>query len=217
MSNGDSSSVFRHPLVVSTVGIALSALVTLMLVPRLTRVWQDRPRELELKGALVQQAAESATTTVNASRALARSPTAARPGSPVYVQTKGAWLVASGVVAAELATYFPGAPETAWANYTSRVADYLFLSAGRKTNERRVAVLRLKTYLAPVARDSASRASFLFRDIRWELLAGERGTARFISDFDELGELLVIQGETVNRQLIGARARGFSHGFWIFR
>lgn len=169
-----SSSVaaLRHPLLV----LAVSASLTLLLIPAITRVWQDRPRELDLKNRLVAQIAESATTTVNRGRELAREP-GDRRGR--HFPAKGSWLVASAVVAADLATYFPAKTRAAWGDFTNRMVDYLLLSSARSARARQRATDRLEAYLTPLGgTNRKTRAYFLVHDIQWKHIAGGAGAVR---------------------------------------
>jgi hypothetical protein len=49
------AKALRHPIVVGAVLALLSGLLASLLIPALTRVWQDRPKELALKRELVER------------------------------------------------------------------------------------------------------------------------------------------------------------------
>jgi hypothetical protein len=61
------STALRHPVVVGALLAVFTGIFASVLVPSLTRVWQDRPRELALKRDLVTRISREATRAVDAS------------------------------------------------------------------------------------------------------------------------------------------------------
>jgi hypothetical protein len=53
------SSAVRHPIIVGVVLTVVSALVASLIIPSITRAWQDRPRELALKQSLIDEIASA--------------------------------------------------------------------------------------------------------------------------------------------------------------
>src|SRR5438552_85306 len=58
---------FRHPLVIAVLAAAFSAL----LIPQVTRQWQDRQREQDLKQSLLEEISTTSTTAVRQGISLA--------------------------------------------------------------------------------------------------------------------------------------------------
>src|SRR6478609_6041343 len=68
----DMAGVFRHPVVAGITLAVVSGILASLVIPSLTRVWQDRPRELELKRSLVEEVSQSVTNTLVSTRVRAR-------------------------------------------------------------------------------------------------------------------------------------------------
>jgi hypothetical protein len=78
-----SSSFGKHPLVLVVLGGVFSAL----LIPQITREWQDRQREQELKQSLLEQISTSATTAVRQGNSLVGAcvEPSSKPAAPAEV------------------------------------------------------------------------------------------------------------------------------------
>ena len=72
VSKGSRLAALRHPLVVGALLTVITALIASVVVPALTRSWQDRPRELSLKRELVARVARAAATTVQGGKQIRR-------------------------------------------------------------------------------------------------------------------------------------------------
>lgn len=120
-----------HPLSLLIVGAAVSSLV----VPALTRGWQDHQKELEVKTNLVSEIAEAATRFF-----VAVQFAELRAASQRHEDFDAAyrdWEVKSAVIASKLRAYFPGrVVEVDWEAYTAFAARlYTLATATGKEKE----------------------------------------------------------------------------------
>jgi hypothetical protein len=143
---------FKHPLVL----LALGGLFTAILIPQVTREWQDRQSEQEIKRTLLEEIASSATTAVRQANSLAAAcaePAAEPPsgdaqrvcapltpseavraaggeaGEPIgeiYAVLRNSWLIRRATARSRITTYFPGV-YSCWYSYERAVADYIGL------------------------------------------------------------------------------------------
>jgi hypothetical protein len=140
----------KHPLVL----LVLGGVFTAILVPQVTRQWQDRQREQELKQSLLEEIATASTTVLRQGIALTQACTAperpedarrvcARTPPPdllraaggeagedipqVYAALRDSWLVRRSTARARITTYFPDLYRC-WYSYERALADYLSLS-----------------------------------------------------------------------------------------
>jgi hypothetical protein len=118
----------RHPLVIGATLTLLSAVLASVLIPALTRVWQDRPKALALKRDLVAKISQTATAAIIRARYYpAGHPTASiATRDTAYTRTASRWQVDSAAIGSELATYFrTTALPMRWQRYTEAVRGYL--------------------------------------------------------------------------------------------
>lgn len=139
-------------------GVALTSL----LIPAITKQWADRPEELQLRIALIDQIGQSAARTINSARfivsdnlpkAQVRQVECGRNEDSVkchqaineeseqeqdrQIQAKNEWLERGAVVESQLAAYFPGTELAREGKaYINAVRIYLFL-AGDVCGEKR--------------------------------------------------------------------------------
>jgi hypothetical protein len=126
--------LFRHPLVIAVLAAVFSAL----LIPQITREWQDRQREQDLKRSLLEEISTSSTTAVRQGISLAGGQTQAAGGkegeaaSDVYATLRNSWLIRRASARSRIIVYFPKL-YACWYFYERAVADYLSLSPPRGT------------------------------------------------------------------------------------
>jgi len=210
----DMAGVFRHPVVAGITLAVVSGILASLVIPSLTRVWQDRPRELELKRSLVEEVSQSVTNTLVSTRVRARD--LGKGWNPdrhrVYNETTQTWLLSSANIGAQLTTYFPDSVTT-WRTYERIVHDYLvyaFNAAAGPAGKRIAAAQRKKvaTHLRVV--------SFLDPNAEQEKhtwLAGQ--PADPFVDVNEISKLLLFERDQLTSEIVDSGASGFSHGFWI--
>jgi len=201
---------FRHPLVVGAGVAAASAVFASLLIPSITRVSADRPKELELKRGIVSDIATSSAQALTRGLALARKDYALASGGSsgkrltAYRKVTGDWLESSGALDAELITYFPKSHAEQWERFANAVGWYLSL-AGIADHDVRVPASRnLRDYLKPLA------AERRYRKVPW---------MRLETDVDPhwiptIMNLLLAQRNVVVADVVHGEANGFKHSVW---
>ena len=193
-------------------GLALTSL----LIPAITKQWADRPQELELRIALIDQIGESAARTINTARFIvsdnlpdarvrevvcARDPESddcekaineeSRTEQGEQIRAKTEWLQKGAVVESQLAAYFPGTELSRQGKaYINAVRIYLFLASDVCGEKREEATRKLLRYFGEDPDDP-----------RWDDL--------------ELTPEECIQSENLGfREIYGPMGTGFSLGAW---
>lgn len=143
--------LLRHPLLL----LAAGAMLTGLLVPSITRRWQDRQKELEVKTGLVAEMSETFMTIVleiqfvRVRRELRQAGLLAESAEEVaarqakFDDAYHAWEVKSAVTEAKLQAYFPGSdiPEE-WVRVSEAVTN-LYALEGQGDQDREASMKRL--------------------------------------------------------------------------
>ena len=207
-------AALHHPLVVGAALALLSGVLASLLIPALTRVWQDRQKELALKRGLVQRIAKATTSSVYAGR-YAYTPGKVNPivDSRVLRRIGIPWLEASSVLTAELTTYFHGSGALkAWNDYVDTVTRYLQASA---FHQRSVGLAEMRTYFDGVRFDPGSQTETMRRGfVTRTSPTHEYARSQFVNT---VPILLLAERDQLSRRIVDTPASGFSHGWWIFR
>ena len=176
----------RHPLLVGAAVTVIGAVFASLLIPSITQVAQDRPKELELKRTIVEGIAAATATALNRGVALGRGDLQAAGGHAheapltVYRRVYGDWLVAESTLDAEVTTYFSEggarshAAWTSWRALKTGITDFLRLSTLTDSNIRRSS----REYLEGLLRslhDDAERSREVSRDLPRPGHASEAG------------------------------------------
>jgi hypothetical protein len=120
---------FKHPLVIAV----LAGVFTAVLIPHVTRGWQDRQREAEIKQSLLDDISSSSTTAVRQAISLAQESSRAaggeqgEPPGDTYAVLRNSWLIKRASARSRIIVYFPDL-YPCWYSYERAVADYLSLS-----------------------------------------------------------------------------------------
>jgi hypothetical protein len=197
-----------HPLVITLFGAVLAALV----LPPLTRSWQDRQKELELKRDLASQIAKASTVAVR------RGIVAGAPGRKA---ARNEWLVQRSITNAIVATYFPNLADC-WFVYSDSITSFLDLRAKPDKKGQEVESKKGREIESQLeeTRDScgwdeglppAETQRLQTLQERLPPLANLKSSAvpGVVSD---LGELLLIGKDGIIRRIIAEHARGYAHG-----
>jgi hypothetical protein len=141
-TKGSRLAFLRHPLVVGATIAVISAFFASLLIPSITQVTQDRPKELELKRGIVERIAAATGTALGKGRAIASGDlvAAGQPPRAVYRQVITDWGVEGAAVNGEITTYF-GRGDTwqSWITLREGVKRFLELTSvpdTRKRNEK---------------------------------------------------------------------------------
>ncbi len=212
MPRRDSTPVARvlgHPLTITVVGAVLAAVI----LPPLTRGWQDRQKELELKRDLVTQLAQSSTVAVRAGIPSTR---------PTRDAARREWLVQRSVSNAIIATYFPSLADC-WFVYSDGITAFLEMRSASKAAARDH---------EPKGHEIKTKLAITRRTCHWdqglpptEARTLATLTQRVIPKLDGLttaavpgiasdpGTLILIGRDGIIRRIVAAEARGYAHGF----
>jgi hypothetical protein len=211
MAPRDSTPVARvlgHPLTIAFVSALLAAIV----LPPLTRGWQDRQKELELKRDLVTQLAQSSTVAVRAG---------IPSTNPGRTAARREWLVQRSVSNAIVATYFPSLADC-WFTYSDAITAFLEMrSAGNgapRDHEPKGHEIKLKleeTQQSCHWKDGlpqAEAAALAFVQSKVMPRLDTLTTAEVPGIGSHLGTLLLIGRDGIIRRIVAAHARGYAHG-----
>ena len=226
----------RHPLVIAVLAGAFSAL----LIPQITREWQDRQREQDLKQSLLEEISTSSTAAVRQAISLASGHARAAGGAEgedagdIYHAVRNSWLIRRASARSRIVVYFPNL-YACWYSYERAVSDYLSLAVADKTpadeSGRRARVRSLRryvnadfaqSYIDPTAPDGCkplrglpevvqSRFGQLKDATGWTALTSTH-TRGFQAVYAVLGEELIIGMERIITTIVKTPAKGFSHG-----
>ena len=151
----DWDTLLRHPLVTLLAGAILTGLV----VPRITRQWQLRQKRLEVKTALVAELSELVMRFLMAIQFVRVG--AASFSQEAFDEAYRDWEVGSAVFGTRLQAYLPTADLPAeWSRFSESVTDFYALAgtpANQRPRERRAPPSRLGPYLGGEAGDDWSR------------------------------------------------------------
>jgi len=207
------AALLRHPLVVGSVIAAVSALFASLLIPSITQVAQDRPKELELKRQIQDKVATSTAHALTRGVALSRGDALAaggRSGDTVptaYRKVIGDWRVDAAIIDAELLTYFTGSEaQHRWAPFEHAVEAFLQLEAITDQQERQVVARYLRRYLA----SDVPR----YRRIPWDDLALARADPHHWAE--AIQALLLDKRDAIMADISRTQASGFKHSPWSF-
>jgi hypothetical protein len=208
-------AALRHPLFVGLMIASVGALFASLLIPAMTRTWQDRPREIALKRSLIERVSSSSTATISQSRffwtrlvgelgVLVLRP-AARDA--FFSRVGGRWQIESSAIGSELLAYFPDSEIWEdWREYTNAVQQYVEVTAMRTQPEDVLALMFLRAYLQHTrfsGGQEVSRKAFV--------RGGSLDDYQFV-----VGDMLLELRDRFNKRILRTDASGFSHGFWIF-
>jgi hypothetical protein len=203
----------RHPLVVGA-GIALiSGVLASLLIPALTRVWQDRPRELALKRDLVERISSAGTSAVGRGATYAfivetRNPSRTKRIA-FLIPAVRKWSVDGGVIEAELTTYFQAtALPRQWRTYEVAVEDFLRYISRAEVGTHAFLLRDLRDHFRAVRFDDGNADRERRSWTHGESLQGSR---------IELTRLLLAEQDQITRRIVASNASGFSHGVWFFQ
>jgi len=219
----------RHPLVIAVLAGAFSAL----LIPQITREWQDRQREQELKQSLLEEISTSSTTAVRHGISLVDGQLRAAGGetgedtAEVYAALRNSWLIERADARSRILVYFPGLYDC-WYSYERALSDYVSLAASSSDARARSLQKYVETdfansYVNPNAPDGCASLNTLpkivqsrFQQLKavtgWTALTFPRDNPRFRDVYAILGEEMEIAMERIVNSIVKTPAEGFSHG-----
>jgi hypothetical protein len=186
-----------NPLVVT----CISAVLVYLIIPQVTRKWQDHAQVLDIQTGLVGDMSESTSDTIMTSRLIG-----ARLSGPstqqAFNDTVKSWAIRSAVIGSKLEAYFPHTGIGAkWREYSEVVADYVQLAATLNASRAgRVAAIRAYPDLPRITAG---------RRIDWRVLATQAEGQAFQDDYELLGRVLLARRDELVQRVLAAHPSGF--------
>jgi hypothetical protein len=170
-------------------------------LPQLTRGWQDRQKELELKRDVVTQIAEASAVAV-------RREIANAPGRDVALRE---WLVQRSISNAIIATYFPDLADC-WFVYSDAITSFLQLRGKHPESKAEEINRALETTRRSCAWDQGlpPAETARLRTLEKQLPLTNVTPKRVPKILSGLGELLLIGKDGIIRRIVAANARGYA-------
>jgi hypothetical protein len=200
------AEALRHPIVVGALLALFSGVFASLLLPSMTRVWQDRPRELALKRDLVTRISREATEAADG--AVRGQQINRKRRAAFYDRLVSSWRLESSVIASELATYFPDtAAMRKWRGYMG--AMNVLLQGVAYEGQQAAGDSILQDHFRTVRFDDE-----ITERIRRDFLRGDHHAE---GPLTQANVLMVEERDQITADVVNSDAVGFSHGFWIFR
>lgn len=150
---------FAHPASLLLIGGAITALLSGLLVPYITRTWQNHDRELErrsailreelgVKSGLVNQIGQTTADFLGASQLQPYETVKATAGLTTYDRAYVRWSIASAQIASQLAAYFPASNVgLKWKDFSQNMRNTYLLLRNHPGDERGIWLTRVINYL----------------------------------------------------------------------
>jgi hypothetical protein len=141
--------VLRHPLFIAVAAAVLGSI----LIPQITREWQDRQKENDLKQSLLEEISTSSTTAVRQGVSLVDGSLRAAGGeehedkNDVYAQLRNSWLIHRASARSRVIVYFPHL-YGCWYSFENAVADFLSIGSSPPSDSRQARVAGLERYVS---------------------------------------------------------------------
>jgi len=201
--------VLRHPLVVGAVLAILSGLLASLVIPAVTRVWQDMPKELALKQAVVERISQRATAAIAEGESFGASitgTTSLEDRVAFAHDAPQAWEIDGAGVESQLNTYFRGsAAAEQWPAFEDAVSRFLRYAAA----------------IGPVAQlDELRDIAKMLKQTSFSDPAAESLRKEFVSSYQVFGRTAVVPlldhwKDELTTLVLDSNASGFSHGHWF--
>jgi hypothetical protein len=201
----------RHPLMVGALIALFSGLLASLVIPAATRVWQDRPKELALKQAMVAEVSRLATGTIELGDDLINGDYSDQRVKSAVTRAVHDWNRESAVVASELDTYFNDSPlANEWRGYEEAMPLLLFSA--------RASTLGDVDYESTLYEALANR----FRGVRFDDPVAKELRRNYVNNasarhMESSANLLRAWRDEIVERIVESHAAGFSRGFWILR
>ena len=192
------AKLLANPLLVTVVAAILSGL----LIPYVSRGWQNHQKALEVKTGLVTQMSESSSGTVATSRFLAASlisPTT--DPQPIWNDAYRNWVTESSSIGARLQAYVSRQTGDGWRSFGYSVTDFLSLSVAPKSSASREAQINEINALLP--------KGLRFSAKEHAALAQSRSTQEFQDAYADVSLRLAAWRDALVRQVLDSHISGF--------
>ena len=197
-------SWLSNPLLVAIVAALLGSL----LIPSVTRKWQNHQKALEIQTGLVSEMGQSVSSAVASSRFIAAG-LIARSSSDPRVEQRAwnglyqTWTTSGASIGARLRAYFGGKVASDWQSFSYVLTDYVALSAKPTAgSDRQSQVEEIYAYRKHLPGVRFSRA-------QWIQLAQTRSGAPFQNAYAQLGRGLLARQDELVQQVLSSHVSGF--------
>ena len=193
-----------NPLLVTVVAALLGSL----LLPEITRKWQDHQKALEIQTGLVSDMSTAVSGAVANSRFIAAGLVARSSSAPGAEQQawNGVyrdWTTSSASIGAKLRAYFGPGVSADWQQFGYVVTDFVALSAQERANSGREQqveeIYRYRNRLKGVSLTPA----------QWRLLAGSRDGAPFQDTYAAVSRGLLARQDELVQEVLDSKVSGF--------
>jgi hypothetical protein len=191
-----------NPLLVA---IASSALIYLI-IPQLTRGWQNHEKVLEVKTNLVGDMSDTVAKAVMNGRFIGSGLISRATDNPHATQQAfndafQQWTTNSAVIGSQLAAYFPGSELVGrWRSYSTVVSDFLQLSVGGQRRDRVEQLVDIHNYFPHLHRGDGDW---------WKALLERTSEPTFQQDYAELSKFLLLERDSFVQRVLDSHASGF--------
>jgi hypothetical protein len=156
---GSVGAFFAHPASLLVIAGVITALLSGLLVPYVTRSWQNHDRELERRSAVLHEELGVKSHLVNlvggatsnflgASQLRPYAEPARGTGLSDYDRAYVRWSVASAQIASQLAAYFPNSSaKQKWTDFSQNMRNTYLLIRDHRGDERGHWLMRVSEYL----------------------------------------------------------------------
>jgi hypothetical protein len=186
-----------NPLVITCV----SAVLVYLIIPQVTRKWQDHAQVLDIQTGLVGDMSEATSNTIMTSRLIGARLSGASTQQD-FNDTVKSWGIKSAVIGSKLEAYFPHSGIGArWRAYSDVVADYIQLAATLNPSRAgRVASIRSYRALPRIVAGP---------QIDWRVLATQASGQAFQDNYELLARVLIARRDRLVQRVLEAHPSGF--------
>jgi hypothetical protein len=189
-----------NPLLVTVVAAFLGSL----LIPHITRGWQNHQKALEIKTDLVGQMSESVSDAVATGRIIAADLNPPSPSAQQQEWNDGyrAWSSSSASVAARLRAYAGSQVGSDWRTFAATVTNFFLLSAYNDARSRRQQVDAIKG-------DGDLRRHVHFKPAGWAALQAPKSNGDFRLVYPELARGILQRQDELVQRVLDSHISGF--------
>jgi hypothetical protein len=189
-------SWLSSPLLVAVVAALLGSL----LIPSITRNWQNHQKALEIQTGLVSDMSQSVSSAVANSRFIAAGLVARPSSQQAWNDLYRDWTTSGASIGARIRAYFGPTVANDWQAYTYALTDFVGLSV--PSADRRSQVEEIYAY-----RNHLGGAKLTRR--QWLTLAGNPGSGDFETAYAQLGRALLARQDELVQQVLASHVSGF--------
>jgi hypothetical protein len=190
-----------NPLLIAIVG----SLLVYLVIPQLTRGWQNHAKVLEVKTGLVADMSDSVGNATMSGRFIASGLIARATDDPNATQRAfndayQNWTIKSAVIGSQLAAYFPGNDlGSRWRSYSNVVTDFLQLSAHGQRTDRASQLVEIADYFPGLKKRGRAW---------WRVLLEDTGQ-KFQQNYLDLSQAILTERDRFVQRVLDSKATGF--------